>query len=307
MTKTLISTKISTKELTLKPGSSPVFFEVNAVNYSDRFASFQVEVLAAGADENSTPNWYIISPEVCSKKPPGDSTQFIVKIIDTPLPGFVGQMNVTVRVFSIELQEETRQLLRLTVQEGTGKVAFKLSLPVQEFQVYPQQQVKIPVEVYNPSFQPANVVLKLTGINPAWLIEEQQVLHVASRVEVDTAFLCQIPDITQAKSQIYPFTITATLPNGVSSQVTGNLSILPKGIVEFRCSPKEHDIPTRKRFFWRSDPVTFELKFENRSNVYQVCKIDLQTQEKIECEFTPEQVELNSGETNQLVSYQINV
>ena len=298
MVKTLISTNVYPKELTFKPGSYPAIFEVNAVNYSEKFASFQVEVLAAGTDENLIPNWYRISPDICTKKPPGDSTQFIVEILDTPLPGFVGQINLTVRVFSIELQEETRQLLRLTVQEGTGGVPLKLTLPLQEFQAYPQQQIKIPVQLYNPSSQPGTAALKLTGINPAWIVEEQQLLHIPSRVKVDTAFLCQIPDISQANSQVYPFTIVATLTGGLSSQIGGNLSVLPRGIVEFRCSTKERRIPNKRRYFWRSDPVTFQLEFENRSNVNPTCKIDVQSEEKIEYDFTPEQLDLKSGETD---------
>jgi WD40 repeat protein len=280
----LITTDISTTELTFKPGESAVSFEINAINYSDRFASFQVEVLAAGTDENLAPNWYILSPEICTKKPPGDSTQFLVKIIDSPLPGFVGQMNLTVRVFSIELQEETRQLLRLNILEGSGGVGLKLTLPVQEFQAYPLQQIKIPVQVYNPSSQPANAVLKLTGINPTWLIEEQQLIQIPSRFRVDAVFWCQIPDIIQTKSQVQPFTITATITNGLSRQITGNLLILPQGIVEFRCFPQERRIPNRRRFFWRSDPVIFHIEIKNYSNISQIFQLQINCSDKIKYE-----------------------
>lgn len=280
----LITTDISTTELTFKPGESAVSFEINAINYSDRFASFQVEVLAAGTDEDLAPNWYTLSPEICTKKPPGDSTQFLVKIIDTPLPGFVGQMNLTVRVFSIELQEETRQLVRLNILEGTGGVGLKLTLPVQEFQAYPLQQIKIPIQVYNPSSQPANVLLKLTGINPTWLIEEQQVIQIPSHIRFDAIFWCQIPDVTQTKSQVHPFTITATITNGLSRQITGNLLILPQGIVEFRCFPQERRIPSRRRFFWRSDPVIFHIEIKNRSNILQMFQIKINCSDKIKYE-----------------------
>jgi FOG: WD40 repeat len=280
----LITTDISTTELTFKPGQSAVSFEINAINYSDRFASFQVEVLAAGTDENLAPNWYILSPEICTKKPPGDSTQFLVKIIDTPLPGFVGQMNLTVRVFSIELQEETRQLLRLNILEGSGGVGLQLTLPVQEFQAYPLQQIKIPVQVYNPSSQPANAVLKLTGINPTWLIEEQQVIQIPSRFRVDAVFWCQIPDIIQTKSQVQPFTIAATITNGLSRQITGSLLILPQGIVEFKCFPQECRIPSRRRFFWRSDPVIFHIEIKNCSNISQMFQLKINCSDKIKYE-----------------------
>jgi len=301
MAKNLISTSISTKELTFKPGGEPALFEVNAINDSDRFASFQLEVLAAGADPKLNQNWYLLSSGVSTKKPPGDSTQFIVKIIDTPLPGFVGQVNLTVRVFSIELQDEIRQLLRLNVQEGTGGVAVQLTLPVQEFQAYPQQSLKIPVQIYNPSYQAANAVLRLSGIETAWLIEEQQVLHVAPGDRAEAVFLCQIPETSQAASQLYPFTIEATLTNNLSSKVAGSLLVLPQGAVAFSCSPQQHRIPSRRRDFWRSDPVTYQLNFENLSNISQICHVDVQSEDKIQYTITPEQVELPIGETSQML------
>ncbi len=280
----LITTEISTTELTFKPGESAVSFEINAINYSDRFASFQVEVLAAGTDENLAPNWYILSPEICTKKPPGDSTQFLVKIIDSPLPGFVGQMNLTVRVFSIELQEETRQLLRLNILEGSGGSWLKINPSCPGISSLPLQQIKIPVQVYNPSSQPANAVLKLTGINPTWLIEEQQLIQIPSRFRVDAVFWCQIPDIIQTKSQVQPFTITATITNGLSRQITGNLLILPQGIVEFRCFPQERRIPNRRRFFWRSDPVIFHIEIKNYSNISQIFQLQINCSDKIKYE-----------------------
>ncbi|MEG4303886.1 hypothetical protein [Microcoleus sp. D3_18a_C4] len=301
MANNLISTSISTKELTFKPGGLPAVFEVNAINDSDRFASFQLEVQAAGADAKLNQNWYFLNSEVSTKKPPGDCTQFIVKIIDTPLPGFVGQVNLTVRVFSIELQDEIRQVLRLTVQEGTSGVALSLTLPVPEFQVYPQQLLKIPVQIYNPSYQPANAVLQLSGIDSTWLIEDKQVVHVAPRDRVEAVFLCQIPETTQAASQLYPFTIEATLTNGLSSKVAGSLLVLPQGSLLFRCSPQQHRVPSRRRDFWRSDPITYQLNFENLSNIKQICHVDVESEETIEYSLIPEQVELPIGDTNQML------
>lgn len=300
MEKNIINTSISAKDLTLKPGNLPALFEVNAINNSDRFASFQIEILAAGAEASINQNWYLLSSEVSSKKPPGDFTQFLVKIIDSPLPGFVGQMNLTVRVFSIELQEENRQLVRLTVQEGTGGVALKLQLPVKEFQVYPQQQVKIPVQVYNPSYQPANAVLRLVGLAPTWLIEEKQVLHLPPSERIEAVFLCQIPATIQASSQQYTFSVEATVANHLSTRVEGSLFVLPQGIVQFTCFRKEHRIPVRRRFFWRSDPVTYQLELENSSNLSQICKVDVQSEEQLNCEIIPEQIEIPIGETRQL-------
>ncbi len=135
------------------------------------------------------------------------------------------------------------------MQEGTGGVALKLQLPVQEFQVYPQQQVKIPVQVYNPSYLPASAVLRLAGVDPAWLIEEKQVLHLPPGERVETVFLGQIPATIQVTSQLYSFTVEARLANCLSSRVEGSLFILPQGSVEFRCFPKQQRIPVSRRFF----------------------------------------------------------
>ncbi len=301
MAENLISSKVSVKELTFKPGYAPTIFEVDAINYSDRFASFQLEVIAAGAESNANPSWYVLSPEICTKKPPGDSTRFRVQIVDTPVPGFVGQMNLTVRVFSIELQDENRQILRLIVQEGKSGAALKLNLPVKEFQVYPDRQVKIPVQIFNPSQQAVNAVLQLSGIESGWLIEENQSLHVPAGDRIETVFVCQIPEHTQAISQLYPFAIEANQTNGFSARVEGSLFVLPKGTVEFRCDPEEHRIPAQKKLSFKSDPVTYQLEFENRSNLHQTCRIKIETEAKLNYEIVPEQVEIKSGEINQML------
>lgn len=299
MSQSLIGISTSLKELTFQPGSLPANFEVNVVNYSDKFVSFQLEVIAAGVEGNLKHDWYVLSPEISSKKPPGDSTKFIVQIIDTPLPGFVGQVNLTVRVFSIELQQENRQLIRLTVLQGLGEVALKLKLPIAEFQAYPNQQIKIPVQLENPGQKPANVILHLLGIESAWLIEEKQSLHIPAGDRIETAFLCQIPSPIEAFSQIYHFTVEAIQPSGLSSQIQGNLSVLPKGEVEFRCNPKQHRIP--KNFLsFHSKPVNYQLEFENASNLDQICRVVVHTEEKVDCQILPEEINLQSGMTNQV-------
>lgn len=299
MSDSLIGISTSLKELSFQPGSSPAIFEVNVINYSDKFASFQLEIIAAGVEGNLKHNWYVLSPEISSKKPPGDSTKFVVQIIDTPVPGFVGQVNLTVQVFSIELQEENRQLLRLTVLQGLGEVALRLKLPIEEFQAYPDQQIKIPVQLENPGQKPANVILHLLGIEPAWLYEEKHSLHIPAGDRIETAFLCQIPAPTKAFSQVYHFTIEAIQPSGLSSKIQGNLSILPKGEVNFRCNPKQHRIP-RNYLSFRSEPVNYQLELENYSNLDQICRVVVNTEEKVDYQVLPEEINLQSGMTNQL-------
>ena len=244
-----IETSISTKELTFSPGGLPAAFEVTVTNNSEQFATFILEVIAAGADSKNGSNWYQLSPEVSSKQPAGDSTQFLVKIVDTPVPGFVGQMNLTVRIFSIELQDERRQLLRLILQQGTGSTPLKLNLPLTEFQIYPGNQFKVPVQLHNPTQLPTNVVLRCLGLEPEWLIDGiEQHLQMPPGSWTETVFLCQVPGAVQAPSQLHPFKIDAAHSNGPPAEVEASLLVLPSGTVDFTCIPNRHRIPTKRSY-----------------------------------------------------------
>ncbi|MBE9126970.1 MULTISPECIES: hypothetical protein [unclassified Coleofasciculus] len=304
MADNLISTTVSPKQLKFKPGGLPASFEVTVVNESDRFATFQLEVTAAGADSNQPPGWYNISPEVSTKKPPGDVTKFHVAILDTPVPGFVGLMNLTVRTFSMELPDEDREVLRLNLEQGTGAVPLQLELPVREFQDYPDDLVKIPVRLYNPGQLLTNVVLRLLGLEPEWLVEgiERQ-LQLAPGGHISETFICQLPSITEASSQVYPFKIEATHSNGPTSWVEGTLEILPKGVVEFTCNPKKHKIPSKRTWLpnWRNPPVVYDLKFENRSNLQQQVQLTIQGDDQQQCivELPSEPAEISPGQMGQ--------
>ena len=304
MAENLISTNVSSKQLKFKPGGTPASFAVSVINNSDRFASFQVEVLAAAADSNQSTDWYKISPEVSTKNPPGDSTQFNVAITDTPKPGFVGMTTLTVRIFSMELRDESREVLRLTVEQGTGNIPLELDLPVREFQDYPDEQIDIPVRVHNPSQLPTNVLLKFLSFQPSWLISGlERHVQVPPGQTSETSFSCQLPFGASAPSQIYPFTIEATHTNGPPAQVEGTLNLLPMGFLDFSCHPEKHRIPPKHRWaFWRSEPVEYELQFENASNLLQQVEIAIAGEDQQQCtlEVIPEAAELEPESTAQL-------
>ncbi len=46
--------------------------------------------------------------------------------------------------------------------------------------------------------------------------------------------------------------------------------------------------------------MTYQLELENFSNLPYICQVDVQSEEKLECEIIPEQIELPIGETRQL-------
>jgi WD40 repeat protein len=305
MTENFIITEISTKEITFKPGDIPAVFEVTALNKSNRFASFQLEIIAAGADPHRNSDWYTISPEVSTKQPPGDRTSFRIAITDTPIPGFVGIVNLTVRVFSLELPNEQREILRLILEMGTGSTPLKIELPIRDFQVFPNSQIEVLVRVTNPGQLAANAILKISELNLTWLnAGTERQLQLGAGKQAEIAFSCQIPDVTQAASKVYPFMIEATQSNGPPSKVEGSMEVLPMGSVEFHCHPKKHDIPAKRPWIpnWRSRPVIYYLEFENKSNLHQQVSVKIEGEELERCtlDMIPELTNLSPGETSQI-------
>ena len=304
MASSLISASASAQVLKFKPGGSPAIFEVTVNNDSDRFASFQLEIVAAGANPDPGFQWYSLSPGVSAKKPPGDSTKFYVAIADTPVPGFVGIMNLTVRVFSMDLRDEERLVLRLVVQESAGSKLLKVDLPVQKFQVVPGESVEIPVRVHNPNQQATNVTLSFLGVEPSWLSaggEQRFLLDAGEQTEV--TFSCNPPvEFLQAPCKIYPFAIEATHHKGSTARDTGTLEVLPMGFVEFSCTPEQQTIPAKGGWLpsRRSDPATYDLQFENASNLCSSASVQVEWKSKQKCivEVTPANVALNPGETS---------
>lgn len=303
-----VETYIFPKELTFKPGDKPASFEITAINQSDRFAGFQIEVSAAGVDgAGERRNWYAISPEVSTKKPPGDSTKFQVTVIDTPIPGFVGLMNLTVRIFSLDLPDEDREILRLNVEQSDREVPLVLEMPVKEFIAKPGEQLDIPVEVFNPSQLPAKATLRLQGLNPKWLERStEKYLTVGAGKEAETFFSCQIPQTVETIARVYPFKIQASRGKAPPTFIEATLEISPQGSMAFHCSEKLRHIPPKWTWLpgWRANPVQFQLDFDNRSNLEQTITLQLEDEENLPrhtaVELEPKRLVLSPGETNSM-------
>jgi len=213
-------------------------------------------------------------------------------------------MNLTVRVFSMELPDEDREVLRLILEQGTGSIPLKLELPVREFQEYPANEDEIPVRVYNPSQLETHVTLKLSGLDLTWIVDgTERQLYLPPNGQVTETFICQIPDISQAPSRIYPFAIAATHRHGSPAQVEGTLEVLPMGLVEFSATPKQQQIPAKRAWIpnWRNSPVPYTLEFENHSNLQQQVTVNIQGEDQQECtlELPDKPAELNPGQTAQ--------
>ncbi|MGI0487849.1 hypothetical protein ACN4EK_20605 [Pantanalinema rosaneae CENA516] len=298
MTKTPIATTVSQKELSFQPGTSTASFEVTAVNESDRFATFQLELLAPGIEANSKRRWYELAPEISAKKPPGDQTRFKVTITDTPIPGFAGVMNLTVRTFSLELGED-RKLVRLNLESGTA-IPVKVDLPIKQYQVNPFEQIDILVRVHNPSQKITDVMLGLTGLPPEWLpsgTEHRLRLEPGSLTEV--LFAVSIPPTTQTICGRYAFAVRATQPNGPPSSATGVVELRPSGQLELTCSPTQHVLPPKGAGWrWWADTVDYWLEFTNQSNVPEQVSVNLSGDdvEQITFQVLPDRATLAPGE-----------
>jgi WD40 repeat protein len=274
-----ISTDISTQILHFKPGSVPATFEVTVYNDSDRFAAFQVELSAAGSEPTLGSSWYRLVPAISSKIPGGDSTHFQVEILAVPpVPGgFTGTMNLTVRVFSLELQDEDRQILRLVV-EGTGVLPAKLELPVRQFQGYPGDEIEVLVAVGNSNRQAVDLTLRLGGVELNWFPDGfEKPLHIAAGGQTKVMFLCQLPEAVQAPSRVYPLTVEAIQPRAVPVRAQATLTVLPAGYVEFRCNPMRQQLPMRPRRWLNPsvDTATYDLELDNQSNLPQQARVEV--------------------------------
>ncbi|WP_427161548.1 hypothetical protein ACQFX9_08290 [Aliinostoc sp. HNIBRCY26] len=304
----LINAKISVKKVTFKPGGQPASFEVNVVNDSNQFASFQLEITAAGGNSNLGTNWYNIKPAVSAKNPPGDSVNFYVTITDTPIVGFIGKINLIVRVFSVELREEDRQILRLDVEAGIGAVPVQVDLPIREFTTQPQESIEIPVRVFNPSQIPTTVSLRMMGLEPTWLLgNETKLLPVSPGEKAETSFSCQLPIPTEVPSRTYTFKIEASHPNATPSLSSeGKIKVVPGGFVDFHCIPEKQQIPADALWLpqWKNNSATYTLECHNISNLTQTAHIEIRDghEKQPKCTFNiqPESLLLNPGETQQL-------
>ncbi|MBC1239898.1 hypothetical protein [Nostoc sp. 2RC] len=306
MEKNGVSASLSTENLTFRPGDTPASFEVTVNNDSDSFVNFQIEITAAGETRNPGYRWYTLQPEVAAAKPPGSSTIFQVFVFNTPIVGFVGTVNLMVKIFSPQLAQQCRLVLRLKIERDNRPTHLSLELPVREFQVYPRNSVDIPVRIRNLSQQPTNVVLRFTGVDPSWLTNSaERRLPVEPGGLAEVTFQCQPPSVVQAPSENYPFVIEAVSNNGYPTSIQGNVEVLPVGFVEFSVTQKQLKIPSKAAWLpdWKSHTAAFELLFKNASNLNQQLNVQVQGRDERKCSFKklPEVANLNLGQTTKVI------
>lgn len=293
-----IDASLTTQSLTFQPGGSPASFGVSVLNRSDRFASFQLEILAAGASEQT--HWYELVPEVSTAKSPGDRTDFQVRIVDSPLPNFVGTVNLLVRVFSPQLTDEKRLVLRLTLEPSEKSDLLHIALPSTRFQVYPRNLIEVPVTIKNFDSQSAELCLTFLELAPTWLVgSTERHIEISAHQDAIVIFKCQPPGANQVASQDYPFTIIARSREGATADVKGVLEVLPVGFMQFEAQPHQQRLPAKRPWLpnWKARSASFQLLFQNNSNLLQTVDLELRGQDLKRCptQIDPKQAELPLG------------
>ena len=280
----VIDASLTTQNINFRPGGSSASFGVSVINRSDRFASFQLKIQAAGANDGS--NWYNLSPDVSTAKPPGDRTDFQVEILDSPIPNFVGIINLTVLISSPQLLEERRLVLQLTIESSGELNLLRVGLPTKRFQVYPRNAVDIPVIVKNVGSQPLEVHLQCKKLEKAWLLgSPERRIQIPANKEITATFPCQPPGADRVASRDYPFVITAKSSTGYVVETHGILEVLPVGFVQFEVLPQKQRIPAKRPWLpnWRSRNSTFQLLFKNNSNLLQTLDLEVRGRDTKQC------------------------
>lgn len=304
---------VSKKKLTLIPDvlvdqahnleSKNNEFNIIVTNESDKFASFQVELIAPGLDSEADVEWYTVEPEVCAKKPPGAETEFHVVIKKPPIPAYETTIELTLRIFSVEFANLfTSQTLLLTIEKP--RKSLRVYLPTKVLKGFPGDEIEVPVLVYNLSPNLAEVTLNCTGIDLSWLPDgTAKTLVIEPGDSKKLNFLCHLPKHFSTLSQSYPFTIAATSHTSqYSTREQGTLEVLPQGIIEFNCTSSRQTIPAKREFrHQRQGAATYTLEFTNTSN--QAQRVQVQTvnsDKKLNDRTVPDAVELQPGNMQQM-------
>lgn len=266
-----IRTELSSRQIAFNVGQAAAVFDATVFNDSDRFASFQLKLLAAGALTDGRKPWYRLTPSVSSKIPGGDCTRFQIEVFDLPpiTQNFQGAIDLTLEVTSRELVNQyDRQSIKL-LAEGIQGQPPGLVLVTAVYQVHPGERVAIAAQLHNPTQSPLEVTVRLSGLPNAWFSGGgQQTLLLVSGKPQTLVFKGDIPSPLQAPSRLYPFSLEAMgrFPNVTA---TGQLHILPAGAISFACEPLERVIPEHLGRWQNPTHGTaeFALQFYNQSNV----------------------------------------
>ena len=277
--------------------NAPVSFEITVKNLSNNYASFKINLTAAGADPNLEDNWYSLEPITSTLIPSGDTTKFSVTILNAPILG-MDLINLEVRVSSVELPDINFHNLKLHISSGVEQL--QVYLPVDSFAIYPRKILDIPVRVSNPNHDRTDVVLRLSGLDARWLERgSERRLKIGAGKEGEITFTCQPPIVKETPCGIYPFTIKAYVGDEEWGKARGKIEIRPIGTVFLTVTPDRHVLPSRAAWLpqFKLEPATYLLELKNASNVTQSNITIAVEDSQCDCQVIPASGEAKPGKT----------
>ena len=277
--------------------NAPVSFEVIVENCSNDYASFRLNLIAAGADSHIGGSWYSLDPISSTLIPPGDSTKFSVTIVRAPILG-IDLINLEVKVSSPELPDINFHNLKLHITAGMERL--QLYLPVNYFAIYPRKILDIPIRVSNPNHHQVDIILRLTGLDDRWLPRDgERRLIVGAGKEGEIKFTCQPPIVKQTPCGIYPFVVKAYVNNEEWGSATGKIEILPIGTVFFAVTPESQVFPRKNPWLpqFKPQPALYQLELKNASNVIQSQITIAVENSQCNCQVIPTLGTVKPGET----------
>ena len=304
-------------------GGEPARFQAVVVNTSDRFATFHLEVQAAGGEMIDSRQWYRLNPVVGAKVPPGDRSEFEIEIVGPPFLHFAGEIDLLVKISAVELGVEEEKMVVLTLG-GNATLPLQLSLVQPLTSVQLGDRCDIQVDITNSNPQALSATLSCQDLPADWLLDGPQSprLQIASNQTRRVTFACKINHSSNIESRRYPFKIVLPeYPGNISAH--GSIDVQPEGVIELVCKrPTLHIPPPYLPTPEDPDPsqsatADFQLEFVNHSNLEQQATIEIghrtsrsrlrnwlagnarrQNQSWLEFLNTPNQVTVAAGDTS---------
>lgn len=317
-----VKLKLSKQEITFRPQDARDFnrqdnshhsdLTVTVINTTEKFASFQLELFAEGLEKNSDMEWYSTEPHICAKKPPGDRTEFQITILKSPFPAYDIKIPIKIKILSPEIEHissEATVILKILPPDKSLWVDF----PIRNFTGYPGDHIKVPALIYNWSLETKKISLQITANSSKtkgnieadkWFPQGNiKSLDLRPGNSEEISFLLVPPKNKLTLRGEYSLALEVHDDEGNYNSTYGTIQILSFGAVVFDCP---QDIQIAKRLpssdGRRSEyQGTFELFFENKSNLSQTITIDTQIGRHAHfIEMKPEILKLNTAHIGQV-------
>lgn len=274
-------------------------FEVEVVNQSSRFASFEIELSTPGQPDITTKHWYDVEPKVCAKKPPGDRTIFRIVINRPPIPAINTVLELRVNVFSVEYEDlDTTHPIELAIEPRSNPLQVHLVSPYLKAQ--PGQQVAIEALAMNLQSEPAEITLKLLRLPQNWFTDSTEEAAVSTTSSNTlhlmlsgggtqrATFYCLPPGQPLTLSDRYEFDVEISDSHHFTT-THGYVEVLPVGLVTFNCESRQQFIPDSARGWGLSgwNRAIFPLAFQNLSNLSQQVHIQANEANRCLCSIQP--------------------